>query len=381
MIKARMNRGDTLPDKLSFTELKEDVLAYGDNYAKEEYYYLRGRFCLERQDTANALENFQRSLAVGDTLYTSRQYRLLADINWQIAEIYGHAYLEKEHKRFLGQALSVAQRAQDQSRVALIRNAQKEAEEFYKKFTDSERNQLHLLGIQSRFDHQKHLKMAEQKRGEARKFYKMAALMLLTVVICTECLWLYLRKVRRERKETLRGINSRYNQYLQDYNRLVEKLAFLKMEEKDKQMQIERDRRRIEELKLEIARSQENRKTEIPWQLFEELSHAPVVLQFHKLAAQSRIPKTEEWMELRKELNRYYPDFIPSLLHKATLNYKETGVCILTKLRFIPSEMAVLLSTSIQNISTMRARLNMKLYNKKGKAADFDEAVQQATRF
>ena len=58
------------------------------------------------------------------------------------------------------------------------------------------------------------------------------------------------------------------------------------------------------------------------------------------------------------------------------LNEKEQRVCYLVWMGFTPTEMSILLTTTKQNISTIRSRLLRKLFNVDGKSEDFDKKMK-----
>ena len=57
------------------------------------------------------------------------------------------------------------------------------------------------------------------------------------------------------------------------------------------------------------------------------------------------------------------------------LQINETILCILIKAKFRPSEIAVLMNLSPQNITNLRARLNKKTFHTDKGARDFDEKI------
>lgn len=59
-----------------------------------------------------------------------------------------------------------------------------------------------------------------------------------------------------------------------------------------------------------------------------------------------------------------------------SLNIKETNVCLLIRLRFIPSEIAILTDMSPQLITNMRVRMLFKIFGERGGARDFDSRIR-----
>ena len=64
-------------------------------------------------------------------------------------------------------------------------------------------------------------------------------------------------------------------------------------------------------------------------------------------------------------------------LNPHELNAKEMHLCMLIKLRFIPSEMAILTNSSPQTVTNMRVRLLEKIFCEKGGARDLDRRIRE----
>ena len=59
------------------------------------------------------------------------------------------------------------------------------------------------------------------------------------------------------------------------------------------------------------------------------------------------------------------------------ISCKEYRLCVLTRLGFIPTEMAALLATSRSNIANIRSRLMVKLFDEEGSTTDFDRRIAE----
>ena len=60
----------------------------------------------------------------------------------------------------------------------------------------------------------------------------------------------------------------------------------------------------------------------------------------------------------------------------SSLQPRELNVCLLIRLRFQPSEVAVLTASSPQSVTNLRVRLLQKVFHQKGGARDFDEQLR-----
>ena len=87
-----------------------------------------------------------------------------------------------------------------------------------------------------------------------------------------------------------------------------------------------------------------------------------------------------ELIELKVAAFKYLPVFIQTLGNTGyELQSHETYMCILIKAGFRPSEIAVLMKLTPQNISNLRARLNKKMFHTDKGARDFNEKIINLT--
>ncbi|MBR6180100.1 MAG: hypothetical protein IKQ77_02695 [Prevotella sp.] len=84
--------------------------------------------------------------------------------------------------------------------------------------------------------------------------------------------------------------------------------------------------------------------------------------------------------ELRVAAVKHLPSFIQTLGNTDyELQRYETDLCVLIKVGFRPSEIAILMSMAPQNITNLRARLNKKMFHGDKGARDFDEKIINLT--
>lgn len=85
--------------------------------------------------------------------------------------------------------------------------------------------------------------------------------------------------------------------------------------------------------------------------------------------------KPDEWKELEQHLKAIYPRFISSLYGLYNLSPTEYQVCLLTKIRSTPKEMADVLCKDKSTISSIRKRLYKKVFGKEGSGKEWDELI------
>jgi hypothetical protein len=134
---------------------------------------------------------------------------------------------------------------------------------------------------------------------------------------------------------------------------------------------ISQKQREIEQLEQKLADYQEDRQRPQHWNVENSLLNAEPVYHLHTLAAKGRNASHDDWQEVYALM----PNFMAKL-SRYDLSAKEQSVCALVKLRFIPSEMASLTSSSPQSITNLRVRLHERIFGSKGGARDFDQKIR-----
>jgi len=131
----------------------------------------------------------------------------------------------------------------------------------------------------------------------------------------------------------------------------------------------------ISRLEKRIADYQDDRKAPEKWNIENEMLATDCVITLHRLASRGRQAPENSRQELYQLVANHDPSLMKTL-HQSHLNEKERLVCPLIRLRFIPSELSVLLGISPQNVTNMRQRLLQKLFHAQGGAKDFDERIR-----
>ena len=134
---------------------------------------------------------------------------------------------------------------------------------------------------------------------------------------------------------------------------------------------------RIEDLQNELKETQKEPETPIDLSLMDTLLSDETVHYFHRLADRGKAPDDESWKDLYDLMNRILPDFLGIVNRNGLLSERDIRICMLIKLRFIPTEIATLIGESPQTITNRRARLLGKVFGEKGGAKDFDARIQK----
>ncbi len=112
-------------------------------------------------------------------------------------------------------------------------------------------------------------------------------------------------------------------------------------------------------------------------QLMDTLLNDTTVHFFHRMANGGKVPDKGQWKELYELIQRVLPDFLPSVNRNGLLSERDMRICMLIKLRFVPTEIATLIGLSPQSVTNSRTRLLQTIFGVKGGAREFDARIRQ----
>ncbi len=136
------------------------------------------------------------------------------------------------------------------------------------------------------------------------------------------------------------------------------------------------DRRRMHRLRRDIAKYQKDQAKPVLWTSTDALLSAPEVQRLHEAASRGEEADRTMWNGLHRFLSEHDARLSALLADHPTLAWGEVNVIMLIRLRFAPSEMAVLTGTSSQSVTNLRVRLLRKMFGEKGGARDFDARIR-----
>lgn len=185
----------------------------------------------------------------------------------------------------------------------------------------------------------------------------------------------YGRVINRQ-KLTLKELNAGYTRDLESYRTLRRRLDELQQaREKDVRL-IEEKTREMEKMQAQLAEYQNDRRNPEQWNMEDRLINADCVYALHRLASVGRTAEKQDWDALHRLTNSYDGRLNTLFAWHTNLSPNEINVTILTRLRFIPTEIAVLTGMSSQSVTNMRARLLQKIFGMKGGAKEFDDRIR-----
>lgn len=185
----------------------------------------------------------------------------------------------------------------------------------------------------------------------------------------------YGRVINRQ-KLTLKELNAGYTRDLENYRALRQRLDELQQaREKDVRL-IEEKTHELEKMQAQLAGYQNDRRNPEQWNMEDRLINADCVYALHRLASVGRTAEKQDWDALHQLTNSYDGRLNTLFAEHTKLSPNEINVTILTRLRFIPTEIAVLTGMSSQSVTNTRARLLQKIFGVKGGAKEFDDRIR-----
>lgn len=185
----------------------------------------------------------------------------------------------------------------------------------------------------------------------------------------------YGRVINRQ-KLTLKELNAGYTRDLENYRALRQRLDELQQaREKDVRLTEEKTRE-LEKMQAQLAGYQNDRRNPEQWNMEDRLINADCVYALHRLASVGRTAEKQDWDALHQLTNSYDGRLNTLFAEHTKLSPNEINVTILTRLRFIPTEIAVLTGMSSQSVTNTRARLLQKIFGVKGGAKEFDDRIR-----
>ena len=111
--------------------------------------------------------------------------------------------------------------------------------------------------------------------------------------------------------------------------------------------------------------------------LSDNIVHSSTIAYLHKLAKQGKPATAAEWANLNHQVDDALPNFKPLIQTLyPTIDDRKILVCILIKLRFKLSEIALLLNISSQVLSNDRRQMNEKMFSAENTVKNFDERIR-----
>jgi hypothetical protein len=307
------------------------VFINGDNkYGKGHYNYYKGYSLLHQGQLDSAIIYFRK--AINRRLYEAGYKGLLS------------AYEKKKIPDSIAKYARLYANSNDSSYLHVNQDV------------------VHLISAQYNYNRQRQL--ATQKEQEAGKLRNTLYALLGTCILSALGLYRWWDVRKRKTLSELAETNEKYAETIKQYNHL--RLA-LELSNKDHEQYRLSQERELEMLRETLSAYQDDKSRPEKWDIESTVLASSIVERFHNLASKITVPSEDEWEVLQKLLQGNLPSFYEHIndeRHSLTDNEKKASMLI--RLRFIPSEIVVLLGLSKQRISNIRRDINRKLFHAEG---------------
>ncbi len=232
--------------------------------------------------------------------------------------------------------------------------------------------------MQSLYDYERHRTQALQSRHEAERLRLGMVILVLTAVLLTTLAWMHYRHVREKMKAELANVNRDYYGLLTDYQKARHELSMLKEDNERNLRLVALKEAEEKELRQMLSAYMPSMKKEDEWELSDEVFTSEIIKKLHRKATKGKTATGDDFMELEELVNMAFPTFIPQIGNLCPrLRPQQHRLCLLTKLRFIPSEIATLMGKTPQAVSNMRSRACSALFGTERGTADFDRLIEK----
>jgi len=214
------------------------------------------------------------------------------------------------------------------------------------------------------------------KDKENRRIILLIDAIGLLLIMILSFTYLHHRKMRKY-GQIIEEMNAQYAADLEQYKKTKNELRKLQSEKQQNETLITEKLEEIDTLQQKLSGYQEDKQLPSDWNIEDTLMNEEIIYHLHNLASHGRTASINDWKDLHESTNKNMPHFIPSISKLAILTNKDMNICLLTRLRFIPSEIASLTSSSPQSVTNCRVRLLEKIFGIKGGAKVFDEKIRE----
>ena len=218
--------------------------------------------------------------------------------------------------------------------------------------------------LQAVYDYSESQKRAAAEAERAGRYRLMAMLLVVALLVAAFSIYIYIIRYRRRKALALQRINADYTDALSRYDAAVKDREMLRLgleecrRKKDEEISMLRER-------LASFCADDEDGEALP--SVQSLDSHPTIIHAHRRIAKGEMLSVGEMNCIVALVRDALPGFYEALENSGDeLSEKEKILCVFTRLRFLPSEIATALGITVQGISNMRSRLNSRMFHKKG---------------
>jgi tetratricopeptide (TPR) repeat protein len=276
---------------------------------------------------------------------------------WYRKELQDGKDFNNQNGGAFGLAMVYEQRYQPDSAAKYYQYAYAMNDSMYAQMTTSEVERMQAMYDYTR--HQEMARKAEQKAERAKT--GIIAILAVGVVILAIGAFFY-QQYRNKKKAEIQQLNNDYGRALLEYNKLSAELERMKQQDGslifDKQQEVEELKARLQAYQAALQTNGTSQQLSV----FQESSIMQTFRKKSKVSPQTSLPTETEWKRLVSQFSRSLPYAYAALGRDVILSTNELRVCILLLSGFKIADVAVLLGTSPQSVTNLKARANNKLF-------------------
>ena len=216
--------------------------------------------------------------------------------------------------------------------------------------------------LQAMYDYSRHQEMARKAEQKAERAKTgIVAILAVGLVVLAIGAFFY-QQYRNKKKAEIQQLNNDYGRALLEYNKLSAELERMKQQDGslilDKQQEVEELKARLQAYQATLQTNGTSQQLSV----FQESSIMQTFRTKSRVSPQTSLPTETEWKRLVSQFSRSLPYAYAALGRDVILSTNELRVCILLLSGFKIADVAVLLDTSPQSITNLKARANNKLF-------------------
>ena len=217
-----------------------------------------------------------------------------------------------------------------------------------------------ITRTQALYNYNESQRIAAEKSAEANRYKFLLLISLAAFILFAHLINRYIKKQKRLKSEEMAAVNAKYADTLEQYETAQKEFDALRQSSEQFLAKKQQD---IEQLQEALALYQADKVNPADWGLERSLLEGDIVKELRQLAAHVLTPTDQQWQSIHATVSKHLPDFYSEITKpQHHLTEKEINVCMLIKLRFIPTEIATLLDLTKQRVSNMRRSINHKLF-------------------
>lgn len=230
-----------------------------------------------------------------------------------------------------------------------------------------------IVRNQALYDYEEHDRIATQKAKEAGRYQILVISLIVITLIIIILIYIYVKQQKKNRKKELQDANKAYTTLLTQFNQAQQELYMAQRGLNNYQAEKEKEIKVLQkQLEMLIGGSTFVER----WNIEQTMMNSTIIRTLHQLASHVVLPTSNQWQDFRQFVKDNLPAFVLHLESTKELTYQEILICMLTRLSFIPTEIAALLGVSKQRITNIRAHINTLLFNEKS-SKTFDTNIMK----